>query len=127
MTSGVVARTAYAGAVPDPTLDALLDAAVSGIGGSIRDGQVRMAHAVAEAIADQEHLLVQAGTGTGKSLGYLVPAVHHAMATGQCAVIATATPMPRSVSRWVMLLGSVGGAGWWVARRVWCWRAHRPV
>lgn len=91
MTSGVVARTAYAGAVPDPTLDALLDAAVSGIGGSIRDGQVRMAHAVAEAIADQEHLLVQAGTGTGKSLGYLVPAVHHAMATGQCAVIATAT------------------------------------
>lgn len=50
-----------------------------------------MAHAVADAIEDDQHLLVQAGTGTGKSLAYLVPAVQHALATGKPAVVATAT------------------------------------
>ncbi len=40
-----------------------------------------MAHAVADAIDGKGHLLVQAGTGTGKSLAYLVPAVQHAMDT----------------------------------------------
>ena len=50
-----------------------------------------MAHAVAEALIQCEHLLVQAGTGTGKSLGYLVPAVAHAMATGVPVVVSTAT------------------------------------
>ena len=38
-----------------------------------------MAHAVQEALAKDEHLLVQAGTGTGKSLAYLIPAVMHAV------------------------------------------------
>ena len=50
-----------------------------------------MTEAVAEALAAGEHLLVQAGTGTGKSLGYLVPAVAHAMATGRPVVVSTAT------------------------------------
>lgn len=50
-----------------------------------------MAHAVAQAIDAERHLLVQAGTGTGKSLAYLVPAIAHAMATGTPAVVATAT------------------------------------
>ncbi|MEW5542809.1 ATP-dependent DNA helicase, partial [Streptomyces cyaneofuscatus] len=45
------------------------------------------AEAVAEAVDDQSHLLVQAGTGTGKSLGYLVPALAH----GERVVVATAT------------------------------------
>lgn len=72
-------------------LDALLNAAVAGVGGSHRPGQVEMAHAVARAIGAQEHLLVQAGTGTGKSLAYLVPAVQHAMRSGKPAVVATAT------------------------------------
>ncbi|MEO7235678.1 MAG: DEAD/DEAH box helicase, partial [Lapillicoccus sp.] len=63
-------------------LDALLRAAVAGVGGTERPGQVEMAHAVEHAIEADEHLLVQAGTGTGKSLAYLVPAVRHAMATG---------------------------------------------
>src|SRR5680860_170796 len=74
-----------------PDLDALLHAAVQGIGGVERPGQVQMVHAVAEAIAKNEHLLVQAGTGTGKSLAYLIPAVAHAMASGRPAVVATAT------------------------------------
>jgi ATP-dependent DNA helicase DinG len=72
-------------------LDALLDAAVQGIGGVQRPGQVQMVHAVADAITKGEHLLVQAGTGTGKSLAYLIPAVVHAFDTGRPSVVATAT------------------------------------
>ena len=72
-------------------LEALLDAAVQGIGGVRRSGQLEMVHAVADAIAKGEHLLVQAGTGTGKSLAYLIPAVVHAFDTGRPAVVATAT------------------------------------
>ena len=50
-----------------------------------------MAKAVRDAVEDEKHLLVQAGTGTGKSLAYLVPAIAHAMATGKPVVVATAT------------------------------------
>lgn len=50
-----------------------------------------MVDAVSAAIADEVHLLVQAGTGTGKSLGYLVPAFEHATRTGNSIVVATAT------------------------------------
>src|SRR3954463_12965610 len=46
-----------------------------------------MAEAVAAAMEDRQHLLVQAGTGTGKSLGYLVPALLHS----DRVVVATAT------------------------------------
>jgi ATP-dependent DNA helicase DinG len=74
-----------------PDLDALLHAAVQAIGGVDRPGQVQMVHAVADAIAKDEHLLVQAGTGTGKSLAYLIPAVAHAFDSGRPAVVATAT------------------------------------
>ncbi|MGW4029405.1 ATP-dependent DNA helicase [Streptomyces sp. NPDC004838] len=70
-----------------PTLPELLHAAVSAVGGVERQGQIAMAEAVAEAVADGSHLLVQAGTGTGKSLGYLVPSLAH----GERVVIATAT------------------------------------
>ena len=76
-------------AVPD--VPELLAAAVSGIGGAERPGQVTMAEAVREAIETGEHLAVQAGTGTGKSLAYLVPAVRHALTTGNTVVVATAT------------------------------------
>ena len=70
-----------------PSLPDLLHAAVTAVGGTERPGQVAMAEAVAEAVEDQSHLLVQAGTGTGKSLGYLVPALAH----GDRVVVATAT------------------------------------
>jgi ATP-dependent DNA helicase DinG len=72
-------------------LDALLHAAVTAVGGTERPGQVQMAAAVRDAVEDERHLLVQAGTGTGKSLAYLVPAIAHAFATGKPAVVATAT------------------------------------
>ncbi|MGA4839183.1 ATP-dependent DNA helicase [Streptomyces sp. G45] len=70
-----------------PSLPELLHAAVTAVGGTERPGQVTMAETVAEAIDDGSHLLVQAGTGTGKSLGYLVPALAH----GERVVVATAT------------------------------------
>lgn len=70
-----------------PSLPDLLHAAVTAVGGTERPGQVAMAEAVAEAVDDDAHLLVQAGTGTGKSLGYLVPALAH----GERVVVATAT------------------------------------
>ncbi|MER7660540.1 ATP-dependent DNA helicase [Streptomyces sp. NPDC096193] len=70
-----------------PSLPELLHAAVTAVGGVERPGQVTMAEAVATAVDDGSHLLVQAGTGTGKSLGYLVPALAH----GERVVIATAT------------------------------------
>ncbi|MFD5736696.1 ATP-dependent DNA helicase [Streptomyces sioyaensis] len=70
-----------------PSLPDLLHAAVTAVGGTERPGQVAMAEAVAEAVDDNAHLLVQAGTGTGKSLGYLVPALAH----GERVVVATAT------------------------------------
>jgi len=50
-----------------------------------------MASAVHKAIESGEHVAVQAGTGTGKSLAYLVPAVRHAIATESTVVVATAT------------------------------------
>ncbi|MFC6154207.1 ATP-dependent DNA helicase [Nocardioides yefusunii] len=65
----------------------LLSEAVEALGGSTRDGQVQMAEAVGRAMADQEHLVVQAGTGTGKSLAYLVPSLLHE----ERVVVATAT------------------------------------
>ncbi|WP_353709544.1 ATP-dependent DNA helicase [Cellulosimicrobium sp. ES-005] len=74
-----------------PDVDALLDVAVTRLGGARRDGQHAMARAVTDAIEGSEHLVVQAGTGTGKSLGYLVPAVRHAVATDERVIVSTAT------------------------------------
>jgi len=68
-------------------LSTLLDAAVTSIGGEPRPGQQQMTTAVADALETGEHLLVQAGTGTGKSLAYLVPALAHR----DSVVVATAT------------------------------------
>lgn len=52
-----------------------------------RPGQRQMAQAVADAIDSGRHLVVQAGTGTGKTIGYLVPA----LLAGKTVVVATAT------------------------------------
>jgi len=102
-TARTVAPTPYRGQVPPTTASTapaqtegarvheLLAAAVSALGGAARPGQEQMAAAVASAVQTGEHLLVQAGTGTGKSLGYLVPLVEHAMASGTTAVVSTAT------------------------------------
>ncbi|MGN6676943.1 MAG: DEAD/DEAH box helicase, partial [Streptosporangiaceae bacterium] len=81
-----------ASAVPrEPAVEGLLATAVAGIGGAERPGQVAMARAVQAAIETGEHLAVQAGTGTGKSLAYLVPAARHAIGEGATIVVSTAT------------------------------------
>ena len=69
------------------TVAELLATAVEALGGATRDGQVAMAEEVGRAFAEQRHLLVQAGTGTGKSLAYLVPSLLH----DKRVVVATAT------------------------------------
>ena len=73
------------------TIEQLLATAVEALGGEERDGQADMARAVEAALANREHALIQAGTGTGKSLGYLVPAVAHAARHDARIVISTAT------------------------------------
>ncbi|HWJ68240.1 MAG TPA: ATP-dependent DNA helicase [Nocardioides sp.] len=89
----------------------LLATAVAALGGHERAGQVAMAEAVAESFAEREHLLVQAGTGTGKSLGYLVPALLH----DKRVVIATATLalqhqlVERDLPRLVKAVGTTPG------------------
>ena len=52
-----------------------------------RPGQVEMAEAVEAALAEKRHLIVEAGTGTGKTLAYLVPAVQ----SGKRIVVSTGT------------------------------------
>ncbi|MEO3814520.1 ATP-dependent DNA helicase [Sphaerisporangium sp. B11E5] len=69
----------------------MLSAAVTALGGAERPGQVKMAQAVRHAIEHDEHLAVQAGTGTGKSLAYLVPALRHAIESDGAVVVSTAT------------------------------------
>ena len=52
-----------------------------------RPGQLAMAEAVESALADRKHLIVEAGTGTGKTLAYLVPAI----LSGKRIVVSTGT------------------------------------
>ena len=73
-----------------PVLD-LLSTAVATIGGAQRSGQTRMTQAVWDAMNTGEHLAVQAGTGTGKSLAYLVPALRLAADRQGPVVVSTAT------------------------------------
>lgn len=69
----------------------LLTHAVEALGGTLRQGQQDMALATTAAMETGKHLLVQAGTGTGKSLGYLVPAVQHAVNASERVIVSTAT------------------------------------
>ena len=72
-------------------MTALLATAVTALGGAERSGQIVMAQAVADAFERGEHLAVQAGTGTGKSLAYLVPAIAHSVSDDRPVVVSTAT------------------------------------
>ncbi|KDF01217.1 ATP-dependent helicase [Mycolicibacterium aromaticivorans JS19b1 = JCM 16368] len=74
-----------------PPVTELLALAVSALGGAERPGQVQMAEAVTNAFAEGEHLAVQAGTGTGKSLAYLIPSIARAVSEGSPVVVSTAT------------------------------------
>src|ERR687884_1399602 len=56
-----------------------------------RPGQIQMAEAVMRAFEEQRHLIVEAGTGTGKTLAYLVPAVAAALGGRGRVIISTGT------------------------------------
>jgi ATP-dependent DNA helicase DinG len=56
-----------------------------------RPGQIQMAEAVLRAFEEQRHLIVEAGTGTGKTLAYLVPAIAAATARKTRVIISTGT------------------------------------
>src|SRR3954468_11490341 len=56
-----------------------------------RDGQVKMAGAVMRAFEEKRHLVVEAGTGTGKTLAYLVPAIAAALGKKKRVIISTGT------------------------------------
>ncbi|HZG95387.1 MAG TPA: ATP-dependent DNA helicase, partial [Mycobacteriales bacterium] len=70
-----------------PAAETLRAVVAEMVGGEPREGQRAMVQAVAAAIEGEQHLLVQAGTGTGKSLAYLVPAI----CSGKRVVVSTAT------------------------------------
>ena len=69
----------------------LLDNVVEAMGGQQRSGQHEMVRQVEEAIDSGTHLLVQAGTGTGKSLAYLLPLIAHAVKSDTTSIVSTAT------------------------------------
>jgi ATP-dependent DNA helicase DinG len=56
-----------------------------------REGQIKMAERVADAFAHKKHLMVEAGTGTGKTLAYLVPAIAAAISQKKRIIISTGT------------------------------------
>ncbi|MBK7803156.1 MAG: DEAD/DEAH box helicase [Chloracidobacterium sp.] len=56
-----------------------------------REGQVRMAAAIATAFEDKKHLIVEAGTGTGKTLAYLIPAIAASIKHNRRIIISTGT------------------------------------
>ena len=80
----------------DPSRVAKLIAGEHGLASALphyerRDEQTAMAFAVSEAIRDGAQVMVEAGTGTGKSLAYLTPSLLHAVQTGEQVVVATHT------------------------------------
>lgn len=74
-------------ATPDDVTAAMARVTAALPAGEDRPGQVEMARAVARTLGEKRQLVVQAGTGTGKTLGYLVPAI----LLGVKCVVATAT------------------------------------
>lgn len=62
-----------------------------GDGFESREQQIRMAAAVSNAFENKSHLLVEAGTGVGKSFAYLVPAILRAIERGETVLVATNT------------------------------------
>lgn len=79
----------------DPTLDSIFDAngyfASSFDNYEVRTGQIDMSHHVMNSLLRDEYLLVEAGTGVGKSLAYLIPAIKFANSSGERVVISTNT------------------------------------
>ena len=82
-------------------------------GYEVRPGQIDMLHAVVRAFNGREHLMVEAGTGVGKSLAYLIPSILWAHINDTPVVVATATRnlqsqlMESDIPRALAVLGAV--------------------
>ncbi len=77
---------------PDIDPQIVLNKVIERVSGEVRSGQATMIQEIASAISRNEHRIIQAGTGTGKSLGYLIPSATFALSQPQGAVIvSTAT------------------------------------
>ncbi|MFN2501790.1 MAG: ATP-dependent DNA helicase [Pyrinomonadaceae bacterium] len=88
------------GLEPGPTSDGDLADRIFGPSGVVsqnhenyeyREGQIKMAEAIARAFVDKKHLIVEAGTGTGKTLAYLIPAINESIRSKTRIVISTGT------------------------------------
>lgn len=66
-----------------------LEAALPGY--ETREAQALMIRDVRSALSDEKHLLIEAGTGTGKSLAYLLPAIYHSVSRDQKVMVSTHT------------------------------------
>ena len=84
-------RTAAASATPQPRSSAPTARSRRGTGYEYREAQVQMAMAVGQTLERKRRLMVEAGTGVGKSLAYLTPLALWAARTGKRAVVATHT------------------------------------
>src|SRR6516165_8201427 len=73
-----------------------------------RRGQLQMAEAVERALTERRHLIVEAGTGTGKTLAYLLPVIR----SGKRVIISTGTKtlQERSTSRTFLSCGSISAS-----------------
>ena len=60
-----------------------------------REGQIKMAEAIEHSFNEKKHLVVEAGTGTGKTLAYLIPAIGEAIRKKKRIVISTGTKKDR--------------------------------
>lgn len=72
-------------------LERSLEAVIQSMAGEMRTGQVTMMHEVFDAFDESRHLMVQAGTGTGKSIAYLIPSILYAFKVGKPVVVSTST------------------------------------
>jgi ATP-dependent DNA helicase DinG len=86
--------------IPEPISQPLTRGSVFGENGLLarhhdayeyRAGQIEMAARVARAFEEKKHLIVEAGTGTGKTLAYLVPAIEQAIKNNHRIIISTGT------------------------------------
>lgn len=88
--------SALAGAdVREPGLEAVFRQAEQ-LGNSRRESQIAMACMIAHTLSSGEYAVIEAGTGTGKSQGYLLPAALYAQATGQQVAVSTFTRVLQS-------------------------------
>jgi ATP-dependent DNA helicase DinG len=79
-----------------------------------RESQLDMARFIQERLADSENGIVEAGTGTGKTMAYLIPAINHALESGKRVAVSTETqPFRGSLQTRIFLWRRISSASTW--------------